>query len=659
MIDRATIDRIYAAADIVDVISDYVTLRKKGANYQACCPFHNEKTPSFIVSPAKGVFKCFGCGKGGNAITFVMEHENMSYVEALKTVARKYGIEVEDREMSEEDRRRNDDRESMMAVNGYAAEYFRETMHQTDEGRSVGLSYLRGRGVSDAMITRFQLGYCPAAGDRFTRTALSKGYKEQFLTATGLTIKRENGSYYDRFCGRVIFPIHSVSGRVVAFGGRTMRTDKNTAKYVNSPESEVYSKKTVLYGLFFAKKAIQQADCAILVEGYLDVISMHQAGVENVVASSGTSLTVEQIQLIKRFTRNVTVIYDGDSAGIKASLRGIDMILREGLNVRVVRLPEEDDPDTFARSHTSEELREYIRTNERDFISFKAELLMGEAAGDPIKRAGLITEMVSSIAQIPDPIPRAVYVKECAEMMGIDEQVLLGEVARRRLRPEENREASEFIRRQQRLMREQQQATVTEPTATLSTVDGGSGMEALERELSKYLIKYGHCNFDYREGRGEVVSINVADTIISELNRNGLEFVNPVYHEILRTYKQLHEELGSGVEVPQHYFVNHSDPAVCTAAVDLLTSEDNYVASRLWELHDVNVTSEQERLSVAVSRAIILYKAAAIKKIISDLMDELKREDLDEEAQAAILHNISLLNDERRIISDRLDRTVL
>ena len=652
MIDRATIDRIYATADIVEVISDYVTLRKKGVNYQACCPFHNEKTPSFVVSPSKGVYKCFGCGKGGNAITFVMEHESLSYTEALKAVARKYGIEVQEREMTNEDKERENRRESMMAVNDFAAKYFVNEMTRTDEGRSVALSYLRGRGVSDEMIARFQLGYCPSAGDAMSREAMAKGYKEEFLVGTGLTIKRETGGYYDRFCGRVIFPVHTVSGRVTAFGGRTMRTDKNVAKYVNSPESEVYSKKNVLYGLFFAKKAIQQQDCAIMVEGYLDVISMHQAGIENVVASSGTSLTVEQIQLIKRFTRNMTVIYDGDAAGIKASLRGIDMILREGMNVRVVQLPEEDDPDTFARRHSSEQLKAYIADNERDFITFKANLLMAEAAGDPIKRSGLIADIVTSIAQIPDPIPRAVYVKECAELMQIDEQVLLGEVARKRIASNNDKEASEFIRRQQSIIREQQ--------STTSRYQGevGSSVEALERELSKYLIKYGHCDFDFRNGR-DVIRLNVAETILSDLENNELEFRTPVYHNILQTFRTLYDQTEKGEEIPQYHFINHPDPEVCKAAVDLYTSEENYVASKIWEKFDIMVESEEERLSTAIPRAVILYKAAVIKSIISELMESLKDEGKSEEEQTFLLSKISLLNDERRKISDQLDRTVL
>ncbi len=429
MIDRETVDRIYAAANIVEIIGEYVTLRRKGVNYQACCPFHNEKTPSFVVSPSKGLFKCFGCGKGGNAVTFVMEHEGISYPEALKTVAKRYGIEVREKELTPEEQHRNDDRESMFALNGWAADYFAEVLAGDPEGQSVGLAYFRQqRGMTDATIRKFGLGFCPGRGDRMSRDALKAGYREEFLVATGLSLRRESdGSLYDRFRERVIFPVHNISGRIVAFGGRTLRTDKNVAKYQNSPESEIYSKKRELYGLYFAKKAIQQQDCAILVEGYFDVISMHQAGVENVVASSGTSLTTEQIRLLNRFTRNITVIYDGDAAGIHAALRGIDMILGEGMNVRVVLLPPEDDPDTFARRLGAAGVQEYVRTHEQDFITFKARLLMDEASGDPIRKAALIGDMVQSVARIPDPIQRSVYIKECARTMDIDEQILIGE----------------------------------------------------------------------------------------------------------------------------------------------------------------------------------------------------------------------------------------
>ena len=435
MIDRETVDRIYAAANIVDIVGDYVTLRRKGVNYVACCPFHNEKTPSFVVSPSKGVYKCFGCGKGGNAVTFLMEHESLTYPEALKMVAKRYGIEVHEKELSEEEVRRNDDRESMFALNGWAAEYFANYLRRESEGISIGMSYFRQkRGLTDATIAKFGLGFCPAKGDRMTKDALAAGYKQEFLLSTGLSLVSDrNGSLYDRFRDRVIFPVHNISGRIVAFGGRTLRTDKQVAKYQNSPESEIYSKKRELYGLYFAKKAIQQQDYAILVEGYLDVISMHQAGIENVVASSGTSLTTEQIRLLGRFTKNITVIYDGDPAGIHASLRGIDMILKEGMNVRVVLLPEPEDPDSFAQSHSAAEVRDYIADNEQDFLEFKARLLLKDAQGDPIRKAALIGDMVQSIAQIPDPIQRSVYIKECARIMDIDERILIGEVARKRL----------------------------------------------------------------------------------------------------------------------------------------------------------------------------------------------------------------------------------
>lgn len=565
MIDRETIDRIYAAANIVDIIGEYVTLKRKGVNYQACCPFHNEKTPSFVVSPSKGVYKCFGCGKGGNAVTFLMEHENMTYPEALKAVAKRYGIEVREKEMTPEEVARNDNRESMFVVNSWAAEYFSNYLLHETEGMSVGMTYFRQkRGFSDATIKKFGLGFCPARGDRMSRAALAAGYKEEFLVSTGLSIKRDDGTLFDRFRERVMFPVHNISGRVVAFGGRTLRTDKSVAKYQNSPESEIYSKKRELYGLFFAKKAIQQYDFAIMVEGYTDVISMHQAGVENVVASSGTSLTTEQIRLLGRFTRNITVIYDGDSAGIHASLRGIDMILREGMNVRVVLLPPEDDPDSFARTHTAAEVQEYIRANEEDFLTFKAKLLLKDAAGDPIKKAALINDMVQSIVQIPDPIQRSVYIKECARIMDIDENLLIAEVGRKRMASTGDREAEEFVRRQSARFRAEQTAQRPE-TVFAGQVTGGSSAEALERELTRYLLKYGHCSFDFKEGRN-VVQYNVAEVIFGELDADGLEFQNRVFNEILRVYREQWCALGLGVEVPIHHFINHSDPEVCNVS---------------------------------------------------------------------------------------------
>ena len=550
MIDRETVDRIYAAANIVDIIGEYVTLKRKGVNYQACCPFHNEKTPSFVVSPSKGVYKCFGCGKGGNAVTFLMEHENITYPEALKMVAKRYGIEVKEKEMSEEEVRRNDDRESMFALNGWAADYFANYLHHETEGMSVGMAYFRQkRGMTDATIKKFGLGFCPARGDRMSKDALAAGYKKEFLVSTGLSLERESdGSLYDRFRDRVIFPVHNISGRIVAFGGRTLRTDKTVAKYQNSPESEIYSKKRELYGLYFAKKAIQQLDFAIMVEGYTDVISMHQAGVENVVSSSGTSLTTEQIRLLNRFTKNITVIYDGDSAGIHASLRGIDMILREGMNVRVVLLPEPEDPDSFARAHTAAEVQEYIRANEQDFLAFKAKLLLEAAQGDPIRKAALIADMVQSIAQIPDPIQRSVYIKECARIMDIDENILISEVARKRMTTSGDRETDDFLRRQTTL----RQREAPQPEVEfVKQVEAGSSFEALEREIVKYLLKYGHCSFDFKEGR-TMVACNVAEVIFLELDSDGLTFRNPLYNSILATYREQWKILGTGVQACFH-----------------------------------------------------------------------------------------------------------
>ena len=648
MIDPETVDRIYAAANIVDIVGDYVTLRRKGVNYVACCPFHNEKTPSFVVSPAKGLFKCFGCGKGGNAI---------SYPEALKMVAKRYGIEVHEKELSEEEVRRNDDRESMFALNGWAAEYFANYLHHEAEGMNVGMSYFRRtRGLTDATIRKFGLGFCPAKGDRMSQAALAAGYKREFLLSTGLSLVSErDGALYDRFRDRVIFPVHNISGRIVAFGGRTLRTDKAVAKYQNSPESEIYSKKRELYGLYFAKKAIQQLNFAILVEGYLDVISMHQAGIENVVSSSGTSLTTEQIRLLGRFTKNITVIYDGDAAGIHASLRGIDMILKEGMNVRVVLLPEPEDPDSFARAHTADEVQEYIRANEQDFLAFKARLLLKDAEGDPIRKAALIGDMVQSIAQIPDAIQRSVFIKECARIMDIDEQILISEVARKRLTTSGDRETDEFLRRQ--TVQRQREAAQHE-VEYARRVEAGSSFEALEREIVKYLLKYGHCSFDFKEGR-EMVPCNVAEVIFGELSDDNITFRNPVYAKIMATYRAQWEQTGPGVEVPVRLFLNHVDPEVCNAAVDLLTADDNYVASELWRRKEVHVESEAEMLAVGVPKAVTLYKSKVIDSLIKELNARLADDTLTDAEQEEVLRRLDGYNRVKVQIAHKLRRLIL
>ncbi|WP_303331893.1 DNA primase [Duncaniella muris] len=443
-IDNATVQRILDAADIVEVVSDFVALKRRGANYVGLCPFHNDRSPSFYVSKAKGMCKCFSCGEGGSPVSFIMKLEQLSFTEALRYLAKKYNIEIEEREMTDEEQQAESDRENMLAVNDFAMRYFEKNLKETQEGRDIGLSYFRYRGISDAMVERFHLGYAVEGRDALFATALERGYSEKYLLSTGLCSRTDDGRVFDRFRGRVIYPILSLSGKVVAFGGRTLSKEKKIAKYVNSPESDIYLKRRELYGLYQAKQAIAKAQKCILVEGYMDVISMHQAGVCNVVASSGTALTVEQVRLIKRFTSNVTLIYDSDAAGIKASLRGIELLLQDGMDIKVLLLPEGDDPDSFAQSHSSTEVEEYIKAHETDFISFMARILMGEAADDPARRAQVITRIVKTIALIPDEITRRVYVQECSRLLFMDEDVLRREVGKYyneyRLKSREDRE---------------------------------------------------------------------------------------------------------------------------------------------------------------------------------------------------------------------------
>lgn len=439
MIDQPTIDRILDAANIVDVVSEFVTLRKRGVNYVGLCPFHADKSPSFYVSPSKNICKCFACGEGGTSVHFIMKHEQLSYFDALRFLAKKYNIEIQERELTEKEKQVRNDRESMLIVNAWAQHYFSTLLHEHLEGQSVGLRYFAERGLREEVIRKFQLGYSLDARDALYKTAMKSGYKKEFLEKTGLVITYDNGNVNDRFRGRVIFPVHTLSGKVVAFGGRVLKKDEKTAKYVNSPESEIYHKSNELYGIYFAKQAIVKQDRCFLVEGYMDVIGMHQAGMENVVASSGTALTQGQIRLIHRFTNNITVLYDGDAAGIKAALRGIDMLLEEGMNIKVVLLPDGEDPDSFARSHSASEFTEFIRQNETDFIRFKTQLLLADAGNDPIKRSSLITDIIRTVAIIPDNIARSVYIRECSATMEIDEQVLLNEVNKIRLKKEESR----------------------------------------------------------------------------------------------------------------------------------------------------------------------------------------------------------------------------
>lgn len=543
-IDRETVQRILDTADIVEVVSDFVHLKKRGANYIGLCPFHNERTPSFSVSKSKGICKCFSCGKGGSPINFLMELEQLSWNEALRYLAKKYNIEIQEHEMSQQEREEASARESMLAINEFAMQHFEATMADTPDGQSIGLAYFRERGLSDAMIKRFHLGYSLDQRDDLHQKAIKKGYNENFLIDTGLCYRTERGSVQDRFRGRVIYPVFTVSGKVIAFGGRTLRKDKDVAKYVNSPESIIYKKSNELYGLYQAKQAIVKKDKCILVEGYMDVISMHQSGIENVVASSGTSLTEGQIRLIHRFTENVTVIYDSDPAGIKASLRGIDLLLAEGLNIKVMLLPEGDDPDSFAQSHSSSEVEEYLATHEQDFITFKTRILLDGLENDPMARSKAIQNIVRSISMIPDQITRTVYIGECARSMGIDEKVLTLQVAKD-IADRAERNAADALRRRNReeagLPPEpgDEQATTASPQAeTPSVVQPAVSnstnekrarfLQQYELELLRYAVKFGMATMcEYPTEDGSLAAMSVIEYINQELISDDISFTNP------------------------------------------------------------------------------------------------------------------------------------
>lgn len=598
MIDQATIQKIFDAADIYEVISDFVSLKKRGVNYVGCCPFHNEKTGSFTVSPAKGIYKCFGCGKGGNAVNFIMEHEQLSYAEALRWLAARYNIIIEEKELTEQEKHEKSDRESMLIVTNYAEEFFVNQLWHTDEGKSVGLGYFRRRGLDDATITKFGLGYCPEAWDGFTKNAVEKGYKKEFLIKTGLTIESDRG-LFDRFRARVMFPIRDLAGKIIAFGGRIMTNDKKSAKYLNSPESEIYHKSRTLYGIFFAKKSIVQHNRCFLVEGYLDVISFHQKGIENTVASSGTSLTIEQIRLIRRLTPNVTIIYDGDAAGIKASLRGIDLVLEEGLNVRVVSLPEGEDPDSYAQAHTAVQVLEYITAHEVDFISFKTRLLLEQAGNDPIERAKLITDIVKSISLIPDNITRSVYVQETANQLKVEEKVLYTEIAR--IRKEKAGDYTPVSFRQ---------PVVPIPAITLTAPATATGTpcDTEEQILIRYLLLFGGKELYEEEREGVNYAVNVGEYIIGELAEDELEMLNPKLREIQREYSRHFRTPGF---VPARYFIGHSDVSICETVAGILS--EPYELSKIWAAKDTSLRTEEMMLGELLPKIIDNYKMRRIE----------------------------------------------
>ena len=539
-IDRPTVQRILDTADIVDVVSDFVSLKKRGANYIGLCPFHNERTPSFSVSRSKGICKCFSCGKGGSPVNFIMELEQLSYNEALRYLARKYNIEIHEHELSDAEKQAETEREALLAVNAFAMEHFIHNLNDTSDGREIGLAYFLQRGINEKSIKRFGLGYALDRNDDLYNAAISKGYEKDNLVKTGLCSVNDRGSVYDRFRGRVIYPIQSLSGKVVAFGGRTLRSDKNVAKYVNSPESIIYKKSNELYGMYQARQAIVRQDKCILVEGYMDVISMHQSGVENVVASSGTSLTDGQVRLIHRFTENVTVIYDSDAAGIKASLRGIDLLLAEGLDIKVLLLPDGEDPDSFAQGHTSQELMDYLSQHETDFIQFKTSILLADTNGDPIRRASVITDILNSIAVIPSPIKRQIYIQECSRAFGIDEKVLSLQLARTIADRAERDSHRRHVESQEPLIdpavleaeKKKQETPVSREQASITSRN--AFLAPFEQTLVRYAIKYGMLTLcEAVDDEGVTRPLSVFDYILSELAADDIELTDPTCDAIL------------------------------------------------------------------------------------------------------------------------------
>lgn len=663
MIDQPTIDRILDAANIVDVVSEFVTLRRRGVNYIGLCPFHSDKTPSFYVSPAKNICKCFACGEGGSAVHFVMKHEQLGYFDALRFLAKKYNIEIQERELTEREKQVRNERESMLIVNNWAQQYFTRLLHEDSEGRNIGLRYFKERGFREDIIRKFQLGYSLEKKDALYQQAIQSGYKKEYLEKTGLVIAYENGNVNDRFRGRVMFPVHTLSGKVVAFGGRTLKKDDKTAKYVNSPESEIYHKSNELYGIFFAKQQIVRADRCYLVEGYTDVISMHQAGIENVVASSGTALTAGQIRLIHRFTNNITVLYDGDAAGIKAALRGIDLLLEEGMNIKVVLLPDNEDPDSFARKHNATGFAEYIKQHETDFIRFKTQLLLDEAGRDPIKRSELINDIIRSVAFIPDNIARSIYVKECSSMLEMDERLVLNEVNKLRLQNEEKRSSAPPQAKAPDTTQmpeypgypgvQPEVADIHNPAADFPLIppdiayipeEGGmnappasgtpvqpqnpvvrSPFETYEAALLRYIVRYGEKElFSYKdEETGEDISSLVIEYIHSELTQDDITFRTPLYKEMFDEGVRHLKDPGF---IASRFFLYHPHTGISKLAADLIS--EKYQLSK-YHSKFRELEQEEDKLLNFIIKDLFALKDAYINHRIKTVQSALK------EAQSA------------------------
>ena len=660
-IDQLTIDRIQNAAQIYDVVSDFVTLRKRGVNYVGLCPFHEDKTPSFYISPAKNICKCFACGEGGTPIHFVMKHEQLSYVEALKFLAKKYGIEVKERELTDEQKQQQSDRESMLILNSFAQKTFSTNLFEHAEGKSVGLSYFRERGFRQDIIEKFQLGYSLEERDAFCREALKAGYQQTFLDKVGLMISGENNYRVDRFRGRVMFPVHSLSGKVVAFGGRTLKKDAKMAKYVNSPESEIYHKSNELYGIYFARQAMVKHDHCFLVEGYTDVISMHQAGIENVVASSGTALTHGQIRLIRRFTPNITVLYDGDAAGIKAALRGIDLLLEEGMNVKVVLLPNGEDPDSFARKQNASSFIDYIKSHQTDFIQFKARLLLDEAAGDPIKKANLITDVVSSIATIPEEIIRAVYIKECSSILDVDEKTLLNGVTKRRKALLEEKKS--VVRP---VAGAPDSGEVT-PPPFLPEEEGGAAVpyvptqvypfDQYELSILRYIVRYGE-RIMYSVAEEETNTeqpVKVIEYIAEDLKTDDIHFQNPLHAQMLN---EAVAHVSDESFVAERYFLSHHDPDISKLAVNLVS--DKYPLSKYHSKFQ-KLEEEFDRLLEIVPYDLMLLKEASLRLQIQQITQQIKEAESssDSERMMHLFHLLTELRQTQKLFAKHLGERIV
>lgn len=640
MIDKGTIQRILDATDIVDVVKEFVTLRKAGVNYKGLCPFHNEKTPSFTVSPSKQLCKCFSCGVGGNAVHFLMKLEQMTYPEAIKWLGKKYNIEVVEKELTDEEKLLQSERESLFAVNEWANKYFQDNLHNNVDGIAKGMAYFRARGFRDDIIKKFQLGFSLENRESMTKAALAHGFKQEFLVKTGLSYLTDDNKLFDRYHGRVIFPVHTVSGKIVAFGGRILNSDKKLAKYVNSPESDIYSKSHQLYGLYEAKNAIVRKGNCYLVEGYTDVISMHQCGIENVVASSGTSLTEGQIRLLHRFTNNITILYDGDAAGIKASLRGIDMLLAEGLNIKVLLLPDGEDPDSFARKNQAQEFQAYIDQHQVDFIKFKTDLLLDIATKDPIKKAEVITDIVKSISVIPNNIVRQMYITECASKLSVKEDLIVNEINK------EHRQSFKSKTDATPTTENEVQSTTPKPSVINSDISSEE-----EKLLISMIIKYGDKPIDINDAG----SLNVAEFIAQDFDVDQISFQNPLYQRILN--ESISKSQSPEAWDSLSYFLNHTDVQLSSLSAEV--GSDNFILSTGQKKQFIE---DKDHLNDIVPRILLDYKYSLLRIKLKKVLQELRNPELlnDPIKYNAIMKNYMELSQIERNLAQLLgDRVVL